>query len=83
VIIGLATASEQPDAKLKDVEAILRDMPALPAEWLALCDFLRTLLPDPARRSDLLRPAADAAARQAAAHQEACGQNRRIASADF
>ena len=39
VIVGLATASEQPDAKLKEVTAILRDMPALPAEWLALCDF--------------------------------------------
>ena len=39
VIIEVATASEQPDAKLKEVGAILRDMPALPAEWLALCDF--------------------------------------------
>jgi primosomal protein N' (replication factor Y) len=39
VIIELATASDQPDAKLKEVVAILRDMPALPAEWLALCEF--------------------------------------------
>jgi primosomal protein N' (replication factor Y) len=39
MIIGLATASEQPDAKLKEVTAILRDMPALPAEWLTLCEF--------------------------------------------
>ena len=39
VIVGLASASDQPDAKLKEVTAILRDMPALPAEWLALCDF--------------------------------------------
>jgi len=39
VIIELATASEQPDARLKEVAAILRDMPALPAEWLALCEF--------------------------------------------
>ena len=39
VIVELATASEQPDAKLKEVAAILRDMPALPAEWLALCEF--------------------------------------------
>jgi primosomal protein N' (replication factor Y) len=39
VIVGLAAASEQPDAKLKQVAAILRDMPALPAEWLALCEF--------------------------------------------
>ena len=39
VIIGVANASAQPIAKLKTVTAILRDMPALPAEWLALCDF--------------------------------------------
>ena len=39
VIVGLASASDQPDAKLKEVTAILRDMPALPAEWLALCEF--------------------------------------------
>ena len=39
VIVELATASEQPDARLKEVTAILRDMPALPAEWLALCEF--------------------------------------------
>jgi len=31
--------SEQPDAKLKAVTGILRDMPALPAEWLELCEF--------------------------------------------
>ena len=39
VIVEVAAASGQPDAKLKSVSAILRDMPALPAEWLALCDF--------------------------------------------
>ena len=39
VIIGLARASEQADDKLKTVTAILRDMPALPHEWLALCEF--------------------------------------------
>jgi primosomal protein N' (replication factor Y) len=39
IIIALATASEQPIDKLKTVFAILRDMPALPAEWLALCEF--------------------------------------------
>ena len=31
--------SEQPEAKLKEVSAVLRDMPPLPAEWLALCEF--------------------------------------------
>ena len=39
VIAGLAAASEQPEDKLKTVVEILRDMPALPAEWLALCEF--------------------------------------------
>ncbi|MCM2289088.1 MAG: DEAD/DEAH box helicase, partial [Sulfuritalea sp.] len=39
MIIGVATVSKQPDAKLKTVTAILRDMPALPGEWLALCEF--------------------------------------------
>ncbi|MCK9386820.1 MAG: primosomal protein N' [Sulfuritalea sp.] len=39
VIIELAAASEQPNDKLKIVTAILRDMPALPSEWLALCEF--------------------------------------------
>jgi primosomal protein N' (replication factor Y) (superfamily II helicase) len=39
VIVALAAASEQPAAKLKTVVAILRDMPALPSEWLALCEF--------------------------------------------
>ncbi len=39
MIISLAAVSEQPDAKLKTVTAILRDMPALPGEWLALCEF--------------------------------------------
>ena len=39
VIIGLAEASEQPAEKLKPVTAILRDMPALPPDWLALCEF--------------------------------------------
>ncbi|MCK9380645.1 MAG: primosomal protein N' [Sulfuritalea sp.] len=39
VIVALAAASDQPDDKLKAVTEILRDMPALPAEWLALCEF--------------------------------------------
>ena len=39
VIIALVQASEQPDAKLKTVTAILRDMPALPADWRELCEF--------------------------------------------
>ena len=39
VIVERAGTSEQPDDKLKPVTAILRDMPPLPAEWLALCEF--------------------------------------------
>ena len=39
VIVAVAAASAQPHAKLKAVSAILRDMPPLPAEWLALCEF--------------------------------------------
>jgi primosomal protein N' (replication factor Y) len=39
VIVAVAAASEHPDGKLKVVTAILRDIPPLPAEWLALCEF--------------------------------------------
>jgi primosomal protein N' (replication factor Y) len=39
VIVALSAASDQPGDKLKAVTEILRDMPALPAEWLALCEF--------------------------------------------
>ncbi len=39
VIVAVAETSEQPDDKLKPAEAILRDMPPLPADWLALCEF--------------------------------------------
>ena len=76
VIVALAAASEHPDGKLKSVTAILRDMPALPAEWLALCEFCARYyqtplgevtsfaLPPMLRRGKLPRirkPAADAA----------------------
>ena len=39
VIVAVAAMSEQPEAKLKEVSAVLRDMSPLPAEWLALCEF--------------------------------------------
>jgi primosomal protein N' (replication factor Y) (superfamily II helicase) len=39
LIVGVMAHSDQADDKLKAVEAILRDMPALPADWLALCEF--------------------------------------------
>ncbi|MDP3511273.1 MAG: primosomal protein N' [Sulfuritalea sp.] len=81
VIVALAAASEHPDGKLKSVTAILRDMPALPAEWLALCEFCARYyqtplgevtsfaLPPMLRRGKLPRirkPAADAAVAPAA-----------------
>ena len=39
LVVGIAETSDQPQEKLKAVEAILRDMPALPPDWLALCEF--------------------------------------------
>ena len=39
LVLGVLEASDQPPEKLKPVRAILRDMPPLPADWLALCDF--------------------------------------------
>ncbi len=39
LIVGSAASSDQPPEKLKSVETILRDMPPLPADWLALCEF--------------------------------------------
>lgn len=39
VVVGVADATDQPVAKLKAVTAVLRDMPPVPADWLALCEF--------------------------------------------
>ena len=39
VVVGWAASSEQPADKLKAVTAILRELPRLPADWLALCEF--------------------------------------------
>jgi primosomal protein N' (replication factor Y) len=39
LIVEVAEHSDQPADKLKPAEAILRDMPALPADWFALCEF--------------------------------------------
>ncbi|MFZ2629895.1 MAG: primosomal protein N' [Rugosibacter sp.] len=39
VIVGWSASSEQPVEKLKAATAILRDMPRLPADWLAMCEF--------------------------------------------
>jgi primosomal protein N' (replication factor Y) len=39
LIVGISETTDQPLEKIKSAEAILRDMPALPAEWLTLCEF--------------------------------------------
>jgi primosomal protein N' (replication factor Y) len=39
VVLAVLATTDQPADKLKPVHAILRDMPALPADWLALCEF--------------------------------------------
>jgi len=39
LIVGVAASTDQPADKLKPVDAILRDRPPLPADWLALCEF--------------------------------------------
>ncbi|AJP49273.1 primosomal protein DnaI [Rugosibacter aromaticivorans] len=39
VIVDWIATSEQPVDKLKPVTAILRDIPPLPTDWLALCEF--------------------------------------------
>ena len=39
IIVEVARSSEQPDSKLKSVAAILRDLPPLPEDWIALCEF--------------------------------------------
>jgi primosomal protein N' (replication factor Y) len=42
VIVGLATDSVYPPEQLKPVEAVLRDVPPLPADWLRLTEFCAT-----------------------------------------
>ena len=39
VILALPQSTDVPTSKLKSVRAILRDMPPLPTDWLALADF--------------------------------------------
>jgi len=39
VIVELPATSEWPDAQLKPIEAVLRDLPALPADWFRLSEF--------------------------------------------
>ena len=39
IVVSVATDSDRDTARLKSVTAILRDMPPLPADWMALCEF--------------------------------------------
>ena len=39
IIVALPASSDVPLAKLKSVESILRDLPALPADWFRLMEF--------------------------------------------
>ena len=39
IVLEVTTATDQPLEKLKAVQTILRDMPPLPASFLALCEF--------------------------------------------
>ncbi|MDP2809159.1 MAG: primosomal protein N' [Rhodocyclaceae bacterium] len=39
LILDVRETSDQPPEKLKAAESILRDMPPLPPDWLALCEF--------------------------------------------
>ncbi len=39
VIVAFPERSELAEAQLRDIEAILDDLPPLPAEWFRLCDF--------------------------------------------
>jgi len=68
LVVGVLASSEQPDDRLKPVEAVLRDMPPLPADWAALCEFcsryyqyplgqvMAFALPPMLRRGKLPRP---------------------------
>ena len=39
VVLAVLESSDQPQDKLKTVRSILRDLPPLPQDWLALCEF--------------------------------------------
>ncbi|MDR2111840.1 MAG: hypothetical protein LBQ62_01865, partial [Candidatus Accumulibacter sp.] len=39
IIVGLADSSELPAEQLRPLEAVLRDLPALPADWFRLTEF--------------------------------------------
>ncbi len=75
LVIAVVETSDQPAEKLKPATAILRDMPPLPADWIALCEFcaryyqhplgeaLTLALPPMLRKGKLPRPVKEKLAR--------------------
>ena len=64
VIIALAGNSDVPAARLKAVEHVLRELPALPADWLALTAFVAAYYHAPPGEVMTLGAAARSAPRQ-------------------
>lgn len=74
VILDIAAVSDQPTEKLKLVSQILSDIPSLPPQWIALCEFcaryyqhplgavIHFALPPLLRRGRLPRPRKDKSA---------------------
>ncbi|HEY1182022.1 MAG TPA: primosomal protein N' [Rhodocyclaceae bacterium] len=81
LIVAVLGESDQPADKLKFAAEILRDMPALPADWITLCEFcaryyqhplgevMSLALPPMLRRGKLPRRLKDKADKEAAAIQ--------------
>ena len=79
LVIAVVKTSDQRPEKLKSATAILRDMPPLPADWIALCEFcaryyqhplgeaLTLALPPMLRKGKLPKPVKEKPAR---AHEE-------------
>jgi len=77
LVVEVLAASDQPADKLKDASEILRDMPPLPADWRALCEFcaryyqhplgevMAFALPPMLRKGKLPRMPKDKAAKEA------------------
>lgn len=47
IIVGLSSASDRPAEQLKAVEAVLREVPPLPADWFRLAEFCANYYHEP------------------------------------